>query len=42
MSEFAEKGSYEAGGMRFYLPKGDGTYRRMYERIVIRRIGAAS
>ncbi len=42
MSEFAEKGSYEAGGMRFYLPKGDGTYRRMYERIVIKRIGAAS
>ncbi len=42
MSEFAEKGSYEAGGMRFYLPKGDGTYRRMYERIVIRRIGGAS
>lgn len=42
MSEFAEKGSYEAGGMRLYLPKGDGTYRRMYERIVIRRIGAAS
>lgn len=42
MSEFAEKGSYEAGGMRFYLSKGDGTYRRMYERIVIKRIGAAS
>lgn len=42
MSEFAEKGSYEAGGMRFYLPNGDGTYRRMYERIVIKRIGVAS
>ena len=41
MSDFAEKGTYEQGGIRFYLPKGDGTYKRMYERIVIKRIGAA-
>ena len=37
MSQIAEKGTYQQGGPRFYLPKGDGTYRRMYERIVIRK-----
>jgi len=37
MSEFAEKGTYTEGGPRFYLDNGDGTYRRMYDRIVIRR-----
>lgn len=37
MSEIAPKGTYVAGGIRFYLPKGDGTYRRLYDRIVIRR-----
>ena len=42
ISDFASKGSYLAGGMRFYIPNGDGTHRRMYERIVIKRIGAAS
>lgn len=36
MSSIAEKGTYQQGGPRFYLPKGDGTYRRMYDRIVIR------
>lgn len=36
MSQIARKGTYQQGGPRFYLPKGDGTYRRMYERIVIR------
>lgn len=41
MSEFAAKGTYEAGGIRFYLPNGDGTYRRLYDRIVIKRKGAA-
>jgi hypothetical protein len=40
MSEFAPKGTYMAGGVRFYLPNGDGTYRRLYDRIVIRRKGA--
>lgn len=37
MSEFAQKGTYQQGGPRFYLPNGDGTYRRMYDRIVIRK-----
>jgi hypothetical protein len=37
MSEFAEKGTYTQGGPRFYLDNGNGTYRRMYERLVIRR-----
>lgn len=36
MSEIAEKGSYQQGGPRFYISNGDGTYRRMYDRIVIR------
>jgi hypothetical protein len=36
MSQIAEKGTYQQGGPRFYLSNGDGTYRRMYERIVIR------
>jgi len=38
MSEFAEKGTYSQGGPRFYLENGDETYRRMYERLVIRKI----
>lgn len=38
MSEVAKKGTYQEGGPRFYLPNGDGTYRRMYDRIVIRKI----
>lgn len=37
MSQIAEKGTFQQGGPRFYLPNGDGTYRRMYDRIVIRR-----
>ncbi len=37
MSEIAEKGTYSQGGPRFYLPNGNGTYRRMYERIIIRK-----
>lgn len=36
MSEVAIKGSYLQGGPRFYLDNGDGSYRRMYDRIVIR------
>ena len=36
MSQIAQKGSYEQGGPRFYLDNSDGTYRRLYERIVIR------
>jgi len=37
MSNFAEQGTYTQGGPRFYLNNGDGTYKRMYERLVIRR-----
>jgi hypothetical protein len=37
MSKIATKDSYQQGGPRFYLPNKDGTYRRMYDRIVIRR-----
>ncbi|WP_337236670.1 adenine-specific methyltransferase EcoRI family protein [Proteus faecis] len=37
MSQIVKKGTYQSGGPRFYLPNGDGTYRRMYERIVIRK-----
>jgi hypothetical protein len=37
MSQFAEKGSYSQGGPRFYLRNVDGTYRRMYDRLVIRK-----
>lgn len=36
MSDVAKKGTYVQGGPRFYLAKGDGTYRRMYDRLVIR------
>jgi len=42
MSEIAPKGTFVAGGVRFYLPNGDGTYRRLYDRIVIRRKGSAT
>lgn len=37
MSSIAKKGTYTVGGPCFYLAKGDGTYRRMYERLVIKR-----
>ena len=37
MSQFAEKGSFSQGGPRFYLKNTDGTYRRMYDRLVIRK-----
>ena len=36
ISSVAEKGTYAQGGPRFYLPEPGGTYRRMYDRIVIR------
>ncbi len=36
MSEIAKKGTYVQGGPRFYLANGDGTYRRMFDRLVIR------
>lgn len=37
MKDFAEAGTFQTGGPRFYLPREDGSYRRMYERIVIKR-----
>ena len=37
MSKIADKGTYRAGGPRFYLDNGDGTYRRLYDRIVIKK-----
>lgn len=37
ISSIAPKGTYEQGGPRFYLSNRDGTYRRMYDRIVIKR-----
>ena len=36
MSDIAPKGSYVQGGPRFYTSNGDGTYRRIFERLVIR------
>ena len=36
MSKVAEKGSFQQGGPRFYLSNGDGAYRRMYDRLVIK------
>lgn len=36
IASIAPKGSFQPGGPRFYLDNGDGTYRRMYDRIVIR------
>ena len=36
MDGFAEKGTYPTGGPNFYLPNGDGTHRRTYERLAIR------
>jgi len=40
MSEFAAKGTYMGGGIRFYLQNGTSTYRRLYDRIVIKRKGS--
>ncbi len=37
MSEIAAAGSYMQGGPRFYLDNGNGTYERLYDRIVIRK-----
>lgn len=42
MSQFAAPGTYVQGGPRFYVPEADGTHRRLYDRIVIRRVGGSS
>jgi len=39
MTQFAKKGTYMGGGIRFYLSNGNGTYQRLYDRIVIKRKG---
>lgn len=36
MSNIAQKGTYSAGGPRFYLSNENGTYQRLYDRIVIK------
>ena len=36
MSAVAQKGTYPQGGPRFYTSNGDGTYKRLYDRIVIK------
>ncbi len=36
MSDVAPKGTFTQGGPSFYTPNGDGTYRRLYFRIVIK------
>ena len=42
MSRFAEKGSYQQGGPRFYTPNSDGTHNRHYDRIAIKHRKATS
>ena len=37
MSELVPRGSYPPGGPRFYLENPDGSFRRLYDRIVIKR-----
>jgi hypothetical protein len=36
MSAVAQKGTYLQGGPRFYIANGDGTFRRLYDRLVIK------
>lgn len=36
MSAVAKKGTYQQGGPRFYIDNGDGSFRRLYDRIVIK------
>lgn len=37
ISQIAKKGTYQQGGPRFYISNNDGTYTRIFDRIVIRR-----
>jgi hypothetical protein len=37
MSAFAPKGTFQQGGVRFYITNGDGTYKRLFDRLVIKR-----
>jgi len=36
ISDFAPKGSYQQGGPRFYIANGDGTFKRKFDRVVIK------
>src|SRR3989338_7674328 len=36
MSEFAKKGTFAQGGLSFYTDNGDGTFKRIYTRILIK------
>jgi hypothetical protein len=36
ISEVAEPGTYQQGGPSFYVKKPDGTYERLYKRLVIK------
>lgn len=38
MAKLAKKGSFMQGGPRFYISNEDGTYLRLFDRIVIRRL----
>lgn len=37
MSQLAEKGTFSPGGPRFYLQESEGNFRRLYDRLVIKR-----
>ena len=37
IGDLAPKGTYSPGGACFYLDNGDGTYRRLYDRFLIKR-----
>jgi hypothetical protein len=41
MSAIAPKGTYQQGGPSFYIANGNGTYKRLYDRIVIQHRKAA-
>jgi hypothetical protein len=41
MAAHAVRGTYSGSGQRFYIPEADGNHRRLYDRVVIRRIGVA-
>ncbi|MBY0309926.1 adenine-specific methyltransferase EcoRI family protein [Patescibacteria group bacterium] len=38
MTKLAQKGTYSPGGPRFYIRNKDGTYQRLYDRIVIKNL----
>ncbi|USQ77822.1 adenine-specific methyltransferase EcoRI family protein [Ornithinimicrobium cryptoxanthini] len=42
MKDIAPDGTYTKGGPRFYLAQSDGTYKRMFDRVIIKQIGGAS